>query len=278
MTVIHKQLFEHLTSVGAARVVMLGGQPIGIGKRTVARQIADTFAKQVNHFDRLDKVTLSAIEIREAVHWAEVRPFSGYKLLLLNCDTISSNGFNSLLKLIEEPPNYLRIILTYSDRSRIPVTVFSRCLHFIVPRMTQEQVVECLANKGMLKQKAAQLAHSAEGSVTLAEQLMDLEGKAAAVIGAVKYLIDRKMEIFLLQATKWRDELIVLEQLMLFVKRWKYCPFPVAVFPIELIATLSKLTDVDIDRIIEIISRPIRPSLKVFAFAEIITTGRKERF
>lgn len=280
--VIHKAILDSivvaLQAEACVPAVMLGGQPCGIGKRTLARRIASSLTKQVNHNDTLDNNSLSIGNLRTVVNWASTCPFSGLKIILLNCDAISDNGFNTLLKLLEEPPTYVRIILLYQYRSRIPITVFSRCTHFIIPVMTQQQVTDCLAAKGMLRQKAAQLAATADGSVTVAEQLMDLEGKSAMVIAAIKYLIDRQLEIFLAQTTKWKDELKVLEQLLLFVKRWQFRPFPMSVFPVELVATLARLAESDVDRILEIMSRPIRPSLKVFAFAEIISTGRRERF
>lgn len=41
---------------------------------------------------------------------------------------LNAAGFNSLLKPLEEPPDYVKIVLTSSQISQVPATILSRCL------------------------------------------------------------------------------------------------------------------------------------------------------
>ncbi len=41
---------------------------------------------------------------------------------------LNAAGFNSLLKPLEEPPEYIRLVLTSSQISQVPATILSRCL------------------------------------------------------------------------------------------------------------------------------------------------------
>lgn len=71
---------------------------------------------------------------------------------------LNAAGFNSLLKPLEEPPEYVKLVLTSSQISQVPATILSRCL-----------VVNCeLPTEGQLRESFAEvpldLHFLAEGS------------------------------------------------------------------------------------------------------------------
>ncbi|MBX3117890.1 MAG: AAA family ATPase [Fimbriimonadaceae bacterium] len=49
-------------------------------------------------------------------------------ILIENADRIYHDAFNSLLKMLEEPPAYGRFVLTTSQLSLVPTTIRSRCI------------------------------------------------------------------------------------------------------------------------------------------------------
>ena len=281
-TIIHKGCFSRVIkafgSDGHISFVILYGQPEGIGKRTLAKQIALAFTKEINIFNLIDEQKVSVSQIRKIQEWAFICPFAGIKVLLLYSDNIAEIGFNALLKILEEPPEYLRVIMVVNNRA-VPITISSRAMRLIVPPLSVEQVEEIFVAKGMLRTKAKALAIAADGSVKNIENLMDLESHVGRVEGALKYLLNRQVEIFLSVASKWGDgEIRVLNLMVLCAKRWQFRPFAVVILPLDIIIILSKLSTEDIDKILSIFERDLRRRLKIFAFAEIVSIGRKERF
>lgn len=53
---------------------------------------------------------------------------------------LSDKAFNALLKLIEEPPEYLMFIFATTELKSIPVTILSRCQRFAFRRPTPEDI------------------------------------------------------------------------------------------------------------------------------------------
>jgi DNA polymerase-3 subunit gamma/tau len=66
-------------------------------------------------------------QIRRAAYWSRLAPLGRRKLLLLeNADRMRDEARNSLLKILEEPPETLTIILTAARRETILPTLLSR--------------------------------------------------------------------------------------------------------------------------------------------------------
>ena len=51
-----------------------------------------------------------------------------------------------MLKTLEEPPEHVKFILATTDPHKVPITVLSRCLQFVLRNMTTQQVAEHLAH------------------------------------------------------------------------------------------------------------------------------------
>lgn len=67
--------------------------------------------------------------LRELLRWLHLKPMSGgAKLAIItNADKIKPESANTLLKTLEEPPEYAKIILTTLDEQKILPTIQSRC-------------------------------------------------------------------------------------------------------------------------------------------------------
>lgn len=95
-----------------------------------------------------------------------------YKVYLIDeVHMLSTHSFNALLKTLEEPPEHVKFILTTTDPQKLPITIVSRCLQFVLRPMSQELLHEHLA-KILTKENISytdnalwQLAQSAKGSV-----------------------------------------------------------------------------------------------------------------
>lgn len=113
--------------------------PSGIGKTTLARIIATEVNGQV---EEMDAATNSGVDATKAiVELSNFTPlFCERKVLIIDeCHAISKQGWQPLLKLIEEPPAYLYIVLCTTELAKVPETIRTRCFHLALkPCKTNE--------------------------------------------------------------------------------------------------------------------------------------------
>jgi DNA polymerase-3 subunit gamma/tau len=65
--------------------------------------------------------------VRSASMWCRIAPYGKQKTLIIeNADNMKDEASNSLLKLLEEPPGLVNIVLTVKRRERILPTILSR--------------------------------------------------------------------------------------------------------------------------------------------------------
>jgi DNA polymerase-3 subunit gamma/tau len=112
-----------------------------------------------------------------------------FKIIILDeVHMLSASSFNALLKTLEEPPAHLVFILATTEADSVPVTIRSRCLHFIfrpiaLPEL-QSHLAKVIAAEGSSASPAAieRIARAAHGSLrdaqSLLEQLLALGGGA----------------------------------------------------------------------------------------------------
>lgn len=84
-------------------------------------QPADIFA--------ISETPIKINHIRELVHWLQLKPHSSLKkiVILPQIETMTQEAANSLLKILEEPPSYVILILQAYKKEKILPTVISRC-------------------------------------------------------------------------------------------------------------------------------------------------------
>jgi len=69
-----------------------------------------------------------------------------YKVFIIDeVHMLSVSAFNSLLKIIEEPPQYVIFILCTTEIHKVPLTIVSRCERFDFQRISVSDVVKKLA-------------------------------------------------------------------------------------------------------------------------------------
>ena len=87
-------------------------------------------------------------EIREIRERAMLQPAEGrYKVYILDeAHQLTSQAWNALLKLIEEPPPHLVFVFCTTDLSKVIQTVRSRCQTFVFQRPRLQEIVTVLRN------------------------------------------------------------------------------------------------------------------------------------
>lgn len=142
----------------------------GVGKTTIARILAKSLnCENAQHGEpcgvcesctqidagryvdllEIDAASNTGIDnIREVLENAQYAPTAGkYKVYIIDeVHMLSKSAFNAMLKTLEEPPEHVKFILATTDPHKVPVTVLSRCLQFVLRNMTAQQVARHLAH------------------------------------------------------------------------------------------------------------------------------------
>jgi len=122
-----------------------------------------------------------ARDLREKAFFAPVR--SRYKVYIIDeAHMVSTQGFNALLKLVEEPPPHLRFIFATTEPEKVIPTIRSRTHHYpfrlIPPRLLTAYLSElCTREQVAIEQAALPLvvragAGSARDTLSVLDQLM----------------------------------------------------------------------------------------------------------
>ncbi|MCF7520746.1 DNA polymerase III subunit gamma/tau [Neisseria sp. ZJ106] len=175
----------------------------GVGKTTIARILAKSLnclhaehgepcgvcesCTQIDAGRYVDLLEIDAASntgidnIREVLENAQYAPTSGkYKIYIIDeVHMLSKSAFNAMLKTLEEPPEHVKFILATTDPHKVPITVLSRCLQFVLRNMTTQQVAAHLAHVLDCEQIAYEpaalqiLGRAAAGSMRDALSLLD---------------------------------------------------------------------------------------------------------
>ena len=122
-----------------------------------------------------------ARDLRERAFFAPVA--SRYKVYIIDeAHMVSSQGFNALLKLVEEPPEHLKFIFATTEPEKVIPTIRSRTHHYpfrlIPPRLLSDYLAELCQREGVPIDPAALPlvvragAGSARDSLSVLDQLL----------------------------------------------------------------------------------------------------------
>ncbi len=196
-----KNAVQHATSLGVAddhqsvqRVRAMGHGDVQVLRR-------EWNEKTKKHF-----TVIRAEDARKAIHmFQRSASEGGYRIVILDCaEDLNIESANSLLKLIEEPPERSLFLIVSHQPNRILPTIRSRCRMLLLHPLTPEQVVQALrsgesahdtgAHDSGALETASRLAH---GSVSRALKL--LGGKSLDVSNRLDALLRQ------LPRVDWRD-------------------------------------------------------------------------
>ena len=176
----------------------------GTGKTSIARIIAkglnckngierlckDNFCdnceaiSNASHLDVIEQdcATATGIDsVRDLIEFCKYPPSSAkYKVLILDeIQAMSKAGAQSLLKILEEPPNYVKFIFCTTEIKKILVTMLSRCTRFDLSRVKFQDLFVYLKKiieleNGKISDEALKLiCKCSEGSVRDSLSLLD---------------------------------------------------------------------------------------------------------
>ncbi|PIE85807.1 DNA polymerase III subunit gamma/tau, partial [Candidatus Gracilibacteria bacterium] len=80
--------------------------------------------------------------IRELIEKAQFRPtLTKFKVYIIDeVHMLSKGAFNALLKILEEPPSFVKFILATTETHKVPETIISRCQRYDFRRISNEDI------------------------------------------------------------------------------------------------------------------------------------------
>jgi len=131
---------------GRSRAFLLHGAS-GFGKTTLARIAARHLGTKENNVIEIDGATYTGIDaMREITEGLRYRPFTGDNKVIIvdEAQALSRQAIQSVLKVIEEPPEWVHWFLCTTAISRIPETIRTRCTVLELKPLSSSQLGKLL--------------------------------------------------------------------------------------------------------------------------------------
>ena len=177
-----KYLSNSIKSNMISHAYMFEG-PSGVGKNTMARDLATTLLEMENLFNSPDYIeitpdgnSIKIAQIRKLQSDILVKPYKSYKIYVIDeAQKMTVEAQNALLKTLEEPPKYAIIILITNNKESLLDTIKSRCEIIKFTPIPLVEVADYLTQIGVDKNRASLLANFSRGSMQKAIELSESE-------------------------------------------------------------------------------------------------------
>lgn len=177
-----KYLSNSIKSNMISHAYMFEG-PSGVGKNTMARELATTLLEMENLFNSPDYIeitpdgnSIKIAQIRKLQSDILVKPYKSYKIYVIDeAQKMTVEAQNALLKTLEEPPKYAIIILITNNKESLLDTIKSRCEIIKFTPIPLVEVADYLTQTGVDKNRASLLANFSRGSMQKAIELSESE-------------------------------------------------------------------------------------------------------
>ena len=163
-------------------------------------------------------------EIEEIIENSFSKPYSGsHKVVIIDdFDKVTVEGQNALLKTLEEPMDYLILILISSTMKKILPTIISRCRVLKFSDVTGDRIEDFLKKRNITEKNARLFSRLSNGNVSLALKYSEdpeLLSKREDLIKVLDKII-RNTEFIFDEFTFFKDNREDFTEILNFMLTW----------------------------------------------------------
>ncbi|NIA30156.1 MAG: hypothetical protein GWP06_09625 [Actinobacteria bacterium] len=133
---------------------------------------------------------ISINQIRELRHVSTLKPMEGHRVVIIaEADKMTVEAENALLKLLEEPPPSMHLVLTSARPNILLPTIISRCQEIRFGLISDQEIEETLIREKQISPEQARLISKiSQGSYRRAMELAeeDLAGRRETAVELVR--------------------------------------------------------------------------------------------
>ena len=163
----------------------------GCGECPACRQFLADAYPDFFYMDADGKESIGIDRIREnIVNDVSIRPYHGkVKIYIIDeADKMTVGAQNALLKTIEEPPEYVVILLLVRNMSLLLETIRSRCIKLLLSAVSNDRIKSWLVEKGTSEDVATVVASYSNGAPGIAKVMAESEDFAGMYNQNVEFL------------------------------------------------------------------------------------------
>ena len=163
----------------------------GCGECPACRQFLADAYPDFFYMDADGKESIGIDRIREnIVNDVSIRPYHGkVKIYIIDeADKMTVGAQNALLKTIEEPPEYVVILLLVRNMSLLLETIRSRCIKLLLSAVSNDRIKSWLVEKGTSEDLATVVASYSNGAPGIAKAMAESEDFAGMYNQNVEFL------------------------------------------------------------------------------------------
>lgn len=203
--------------------------PTGCGKTTIARIIANELGCKERDFMEVNTADLRGIDTsREIINRSQFAPMQGEITVWLidECHKLTNDAQNALLKLLEDTPKHVYIILCTTDPQKLLSTIKGRCIQLQVSPLNETEMFQLLRrivrDEGEEIDKSIfdQIIETSQGlprnAIQILEQVLNVSEEERLIVA--KRNVDNQAEIIelcrlLLKGSPWSQVKVIVEGL-----------------------------------------------------------------
>lgn len=133
----------------------------------ISRRIKDKSENIYASVDQEGVTNISIEKIRELKNETKYPPYESKQkvYIITEADKMNRESANSFLKLLEEPPDYLTLILITSSKNALLDTIRSRCRAKYFPVLSNKEIIEVVKQYHPIDEKIAKVIKFSQGNL-----------------------------------------------------------------------------------------------------------------
>lgn len=204
--------------------------PSGCGKTTLARIVARKVGCLSRDIMEVDAATRTGVDdmrsVQEGLRFKPLGKGSSKGVIVDECHMLSKAAWNSMLKIVEEPPEYVFFFFCTTEPGKVPQTIKTRCTAYSLKLLSDSELTKivkqvCAEEDIKLKSDIVEIvvaeangsARQALSNLTLVQGVKDTKEASAVLSSAAKSTEAIDLCRFLMKGGSWVSAMQIVDKM-----------------------------------------------------------------